>query len=320
MSLFRSGSIKVPALSRLPIFTRAGLLLAGALVLGMNASFSAETGPLQPKIAFERDSTVWIANIDGTKARKLIRGTDSRIAPDGTKVAFTMTPPGPKAQRFIAVADVATVATRIFKDMPSDNCYGPVWSPDGSQILFEIFVENHWRLGLVNADGSGFQFLKLPSRDPGWWSPCWAPDGRSIFCQDLESICRFSLDGELLAKWNVGTIIPKSDMDSAKRLSVSTDGRKLLIDVGMDEEDSPKDWEGPPPATWLFDIESGKATRLTSKKSYASDSCWLSETDFLIVDTRKDAKSSSIYRVSFANAASTLLIKNAANPSVSAGR
>ena len=305
---------------RILIAMKTGFLLIGALVLALHASFAAEAGAPQTKIAFERGSNVWIANIDGTKARKLIKGDDPRIAPDGTKVAFTMTPPGSKdVERYIAVVDVETGATKVFKDMPSDNCFGPVWSPNGSQILFEIFVDNHWRLGLVNADGSGFQFFKTPFREQGWSSPCWAPDAKSIYCQDLENICRFGLDGELLAKWEVSKTIPKGDMDSSKRLSVSGDGKKLLIDLNMDEDVTLKDWEGPPPAIWILDIASGKATRLTPKKSYASDSCWLSDSEILVVDAQKDAKVSSIYRVSISDGASRLVIKNAFNPSVSGG-
>src|SRR5271166_3058890 len=161
---------------------KTGFLLIAAFVLALHPSFDAEAGGPQSKIAFERGSNVWIANIDGTKARKLIKGDDPRIAPDGTKVAFTMTPPGNKdVERYIAVVDVETAAAKIFKDMPSDNCFGAVWSPNGSQILFEIFVDSHWRLGLVNADGSGFQLFKTPFREQGWSSPCWAPDAKSIF-------------------------------------------------------------------------------------------------------------------------------------------
>src|SRR5271165_4689337 len=172
-----------PATTSSPIIAmKTGFLLIGALVLALLVSFAAEGGGPQSKIAFERGSNVWIANIDGTKARKLIKGDDPRIAPDGTKVAFTITPPGNKdVERYIAVVDAETGATKIFKDMPSDNCFGPVWSPNGLQILFEIFVDNHWRLGLVNADGSGFQFFKTPFRDQGWSSPCWAPDAINYF-------------------------------------------------------------------------------------------------------------------------------------------
>jgi TolB protein len=288
--------------------------------LSIHSSLSEEPGAAQRRIVFVRDSSIWIANLDGSKSRKLVRGADPCISPDGQKVAFTISPTGGKeAVRHIAVMELSTGSTKVFQETPSNNCFGPVWSPDGSQILFEIFVENHWRLGLLNSDGSGFRFLELPFRDSGWWSAIWAPDGKSIYCQDLDKIYRFDLSGGLLASWEVGKIIPNSDMDSSKRLSLSDDGQRLLIDANMDDEEPPKDWAGPPPAIWLFDIPSGKATRLTPKKSYASDSCWLNQSEYLLVDSTKNEKTSSIYQASIGGGTPRRLIKNAADPSVSAG-
>ena len=297
---------------------KASFLLLALLALTIGWSLSEEPVQPQRRIAFARNSTLWTANLDGSKARKLTKGDDPCISPDGTKVAFTMSPPQAKdVVRYIAVYDLDTGATNVFKETPSNNCFGPVWSPDGSKILFEIMAENHWRFGLLNGDGSSFRFLELPVRDGGWFSACWAPDGRSIFCQDLEKICRFGVDGQLLGSWEISKIIPKGDMDSSKHLSISDDGKSLLIDANMDEEEPPKDWEGPPPAIWVFDIPSEKATRLTPKKSYAADSCWISNTEFLLVDTGKDAKTNSIYLASIAGGTPRLLIKNAFNPSVS---
>jgi TolB protein len=297
---------------------KAGNLFIAFLALAVHPLFSDEPGIAQRRIVFARASALWTANLDGSKIRKLVIGADPCISPDGRKVAFTMSPPpGKEVVRYIAVAEVATGTTTVFKETPSNNCFGPVWSPNGSQILFEILVENHWRLGLINSDGSGFRFFKMPSVDQGCWSTVWAPDAKSIFCQDLDKIYRFSLEGDLVASWEISKIIPNGDMDSSKRLSVSEDGNKLLVNINMDEEVSLKDWEGPPPAIWLFDLPSAKATRLTPKKSYATDSCWLNNSEFLIVDTDRGGKIDSIYRASIDRWMPRLVIKNATDPSVS---
>jgi len=124
------------------------------------------------------------------------------------------------------------------------------------------------------------------------------------------------VEGDLVASWEIRKIIPNGDMDSSKRLSVSADGNKLLVNINMDEEVSLKDWEGPPPAIWLFDIRSAKATRITPKNSYASDSCWLNNSEFLLVDTDKEGKIDSIYRASIDRWTPRLVIKNAIDPSV----
>ena len=115
------------------------------------------------KIAFERGNRVWIADLDGKAAKKITAGALPDISPDRSRLAFntdedSKTRPGP--ERHIAVADLASGKITIFKDIPSDNCFGPVWSPDGSKIAFPIMAEKEWQLGLVNADGSGFRFVK----------------------------------------------------------------------------------------------------------------------------------------------------------------
>ncbi|MBV9642372.1 MAG: hypothetical protein JO334_02265 [Verrucomicrobia bacterium] len=64
-----------------------------------------------------------------------------------------------------------------------------------------------------------------------------------------------------------------------------------------------------PPAIWSFDIPSGQATRLTAKKSYASDSCWLNDSEFLIVDADKKGKKSSICRALITGGTPRLIVK-----------
>ena len=39
-------------------------------------------------IAFERDQTVWIANVDSTGEKKIAAGIFPAISPDGTRLAF----------------------------------------------------------------------------------------------------------------------------------------------------------------------------------------------------------------------------------------
>jgi len=294
--------------------------------LGAIAALTVATGslradpsnpPQHQRVAFSRDSDVWISNLDGTGSRKLSAGENPSISSDGTRLAFTWEPPGKSntLQRYIAVIEVSTGSKTVFKAVPSDNSFGPVWSADGSQILFEIFVDSHWRVGLINADGSGFRFLNLPSTDAGWFSLCWARDGKSIFCQDLQKICRFNLEGEAIASWEVGKVFPNAEADSSEQFSISPDGKQLLVDLGMENGESMKDFNGPPPSIWLFEIDSGKATRLTPKHSFATAPCWLNDSEYLFIDA--DKKGTSIFRTSVADGPHKLVVRNAAEPSVS---
>jgi TolB protein len=140
-----------------PGFLSILLLLSGAV------SFLA-TGAMQ-RIAFERDDTIWISNADGTGAKKLADGNLPDISPDGTRIAFNTNEPGTRSPvRHIAVVEIASGDLTVFKDIPSDNCFGPIWSPDGSALLFNIYMEDDWQLGFVKSDGSEFRIVKKRQR------------------------------------------------------------------------------------------------------------------------------------------------------------
>ncbi len=131
------------------------------------------------RIAFERDDTIWISNADGTGAKKLADGNLPDISPDGTRIAFNTNEPGTRSPvRHIAVVEIASGDLTVFKDIPSDNCFGPIWSPDGSALLFNIYMEDDWQLGFVKSDGSEFRIVKkAAAKGRSYGAPCWAANG-----------------------------------------------------------------------------------------------------------------------------------------------
>src|SRR5207249_3428380 len=158
-------------------------LLAIAIFLCL--AFSAPSHAAQRKIAYEHRENIFVADTDGTHQKKIATGALPEISPDGTRVAFntdedSKTRPGP--ERHIAIADLGTGKITILKEIPSDNCFGPVWSPDGSKLAFSIMGEKAWQLGLVNADGSGFRFVNNAElKSEAFGEPTWACDGKSTW-------------------------------------------------------------------------------------------------------------------------------------------
>jgi TolB protein len=57
-------------------------------------------------------------------------------------------------------------------------------------------------------------------------------------------------------------------MSGDGRIDVSPDGKRLLLSIDMGEESGRKDWEGPLPALWAFDLQSQKATEANAKKPF----------------------------------------------------
>lgn len=270
-------------------------------------------------LAFQRDADIYVTDLAGTKPRKLTQGDWPCVSPDGTRVAFN-TQNESTPERCIAVADVATGTVTTLKGIPSDNCHSPAWSPNGKQLVFQIFTADDWHLGLVDADGTNFRYLHKTSDDHrSYWAATWARDGKSIYCQDMDAILQIDLDGKTLKKWPVVEMTAgKGGFNSGSCLAVSPDNTTLLFDTDMDEEVKRQDWDGPPPSVWKLDLASGKASRVTPPDFYAWQPCWASPTEFLFSSpSQKSVDPRLIQRWNLADGKHSLVVKDASAPSLS---
>jgi TolB protein len=288
-----------------------------ALLIFLVGACTGALAAADRRIAFERDDAVYLANFEATMVRKLTDGIFPAISPDVTRVAFTTVErSGGNYIRRIAVTEIASGRTTVFSEIPSDNSYGAAWSPDGNWVAFTFRLGDLWHLGLIKADGTGFKLVKRGQQDQvTLYSPCWANDGQSIFCQDMTNLYRIGLDGSIMAQWNIGKIVPNGTMSGDGRIDVSPNGNRLLLSIDMDEDYTRKDWDGPVPALWSFDLTTQTAVRLSSKKLFAWDGCWLDDANILFLSQREGEKQAAVYRTN----GKTLkrLIENARRPSVS---
>ena len=107
------------------------------------------------KQADRRESSLWIMNADGSRARHLLDGSGARWSPDGTRILFTARGEPSGSQLFVRWMDDEGAVSQItrLENGPS----GPQWSPDGEWIAFTSRV----------ADRADFAGVELPRRPEG---------------------------------------------------------------------------------------------------------------------------------------------------------
>ena len=104
------------------------------------------------------------------------------VSPDGSKILF-VNRIGPEDDFYTAYLYVMNAdGTNRVQLPPTDGGFigPPVWSPDGSQIAFEGWIDdNGFEIWVMDADGGGLRNL-TNTPDAGEGSPSWSPDGRRI--------------------------------------------------------------------------------------------------------------------------------------------
>jgi TolB protein len=206
----------------------------------------------------------------------------------------------------------------VVEGLPSTNSIRPIWSPDGKERLFQLFTDN-WHIGRIAADGTGFQFVKkLEPNGRSFWSACWAPDGKSFYCQDLDRLMQCDLQGELLKSWDLHQLSPEASFSSGARLDVALDGKSMLLDADLNEETTRKGWDGAPPSLWKLDLETSKVTRLSAKGTFDWEPRWVAADEYLFITMPGGQTTISVYRQKLDGSGRKLVLRNARMPS--AGR
>jgi dipeptidyl aminopeptidase/acylaminoacyl peptidase len=102
------------------------------------------------------------------------------LSPDGSKVAYVRLTPDfeeNKYYRDIYIADIATgLSKRFTTDKASDS--NPVWSPDGSRIIFISSRSGRSQIWEIGLDGG--EARQVTDMAVSVSRPVWSPDGRRI--------------------------------------------------------------------------------------------------------------------------------------------
>ncbi|HXM37074.1 MAG TPA: S9 family peptidase [Gemmatimonadales bacterium] len=103
------------------------------------------------KIEDRWDSGLWIMNADGSKNRSLVKGSNARWSPDGTRIAYLADGDPKGTQIFVRWMDAEGANSQITR--VSETPDRLAWAPDGRSLAFTMLVrsETPWRISMPAA-------------------------------------------------------------------------------------------------------------------------------------------------------------------------
>ena len=97
------------------------------------------------------DSGLWVVNADGSKNRFLVKGSNARWSPDGTRIAYLADGEPKGSQVFVRWMDAEGATSQITR--VSETPASVSWSPDGRSLAFTMLVksETPWKISMPAA-------------------------------------------------------------------------------------------------------------------------------------------------------------------------
>jgi Tol biopolymer transport system component len=211
------------------------------------------------KIEDRWDSGLWIMSADGTRNRFLLKGSNARWSPDGTRIAYFADGEPKGTQVFVRWMDAEGATSQVTR--VSENPTNLSWAPDGRSLAFTMLVksETPWK-------------ISMPAAPEGAkWTPAprivdrlhYRRDRTGYIEQGTTQIFLVSAEGGTQRQLTSGDFATSELGGSGPSYDWTPDGRTIVFD-GLREADA--DYRFRESYLYAVDVKSGAVRPLVSKK------------------------------------------------------
>lgn len=271
------------------------------------------------KIAFERDGVVYLYDAQTKETRRIAEGFEPDISPDGDLIAFTANRDDSLSNAAIKLFNLKTNTMSEIQSLGEFHSRSPRWSHDGTKLAFDVIIGERSHVGVLNpGTGEWDDITKglVTNNRIGPHFNSWLSDDKSILCHDLDYFYEVAIDGSILQKTPIASIIRVSSISSASKFSFSPDRKRLLFGGFRETGRGALNL-----VVYLFDFEKHTLSTVTPKTMDASEPKWLpSGREIMFSRLEENVGDAAIFDLCITSVDSptvTTIIKDASNASYS---
>jgi Tol biopolymer transport system component len=278
-------------------------LLGGVDVAQRRTAPAAITAQVPDALVFGDREWIYYLAANSSTRRRLAKGNFPTLSPDRRFVAYC-------APIDAAVSAPAAGALMLF-ELASGHaktlfrsaawCAHPRWSPDGERISFTLALASGKReLHIIARDGATNQKLFTGGEQgvDDIFNPSWAPNGQSLFFQDMTNLVQVSAGGRIMEMTPLATIVGDKETVTSADWFVASPSEPGLLAYTRSVPGTrlfERTFGEPNTALFTYDRRTKMRKRLTPVDLLAMDPVWSRDGRFIYFAGYRDREGRAAY-------------------------